>query len=50
MYHVITKFTDINEIIIPFLQKYPLHGVKALDFGDFCEAALLIKNKQHLSY
>lgn len=47
--YVVTKFTDINEIIIPFLKKYPLQGVKVLDFKDFCEAATLIQNKEHLS-
>jgi LAGLIDADG endonuclease len=32
---VVTKVQDINEKIIPFFDKYPLHGIKALDIADF---------------
>jgi hypothetical protein len=28
------KFSDINNIIIPFFEQNPLHGVKLLDFHD----------------
>ena len=28
------KFKDIVEKIIPFFKKYPIRGVKALDFDD----------------
>ena len=31
---IVTKFSDVNNIIIPFFEKYPLHGVKLLDFLD----------------
>jgi len=48
-HYVVTRFTDINKIIIPFFKKYPLHGIKVLEFRDLCEAALLIQNKEHLS-
>jgi hypothetical protein len=48
-HYVVTRFTDINKIIIPFFKKYPLHGIKVLEFIDLCEAALLIQNKEHLS-
>ena len=30
----VTKFNDIQNKIIPFFQKYPIQGVKALDFDD----------------
>ena len=45
----VTKFDDIVNKIIPFFKKYPILGVKALDFADFCKAAELIKNKAHLT-
>ena len=30
----VTKFDDIDKKIIPFFKKYPIRGVKALDFAD----------------
>jgi len=30
--YVVSSFTDINEKIIPFVQKYPIFGNKLLDF------------------
>jgi hypothetical protein len=30
----IVKFSDITNIIIPLFEKYPLNGVKQLDFLD----------------
>lgn len=45
----VNKISDISEIIIPFLKKYPLQGIKALDFLDFCKAAELIKSEKHLT-
>ena len=48
-YFIVTKFSDITEKIIPFFNKYQVVGVKALDFSDFCKAAELIKNKDHLT-
>jgi hypothetical protein len=33
--YVVSKFTDINEKIIPFVQKYSILGNKQLDFEDF---------------
>jgi hypothetical protein len=32
--YVCTKFSDINEKIIPFFSKHPIAGVKLLDFAD----------------
>ena len=43
------KLSDIVNKIIPFFKKYPILGVKALDFADFCKAAELMKNKAHLT-
>ena len=41
-YHIINK-------IIPFFNKYPILGVKSLDFADFKKVAEKIKNKEHLT-
>ena len=48
-FYRVTKFDDIVNKIIPFFKKYPILGVKALDFADFCKAAELMKNKAHLT-
>lgn len=45
----VLKFIDINLKIIPFFKKYPIYGVKGLDFADFCKVAELINTKQHLT-
>jgi hypothetical protein len=44
---VVTKNSSHVEKIIPFFHKYPILGVKALDFSDFCKAADIIKVKGH---
>ena len=43
-----SNFSDIINKIIPFFTKYPIIGVKALDFADWCKVAELMKNKTHL--
>ena len=45
----VTKFSDFIEKIIPFLQKYPILGKKALDFQNLCKVAELINKKAHLT-
>lgn len=45
----VTKFSDINEKIIPFFINYPILGVKAKDFSDFCHVAEIIKENKHLT-
>lgn len=40
---------DINNIILPFFIKYPVLGVKALDFNDLCQGAKILQNKAHLT-
>ena len=42
----LNKFELIENIIIPFFQKYPLQSAKALDFLAFVEAANIIKSKE----
>jgi hypothetical protein len=45
----VSKLSDIINIIIPFFEKYPIQGVKALDFAAFCEISKLMKKKEHLN-
>jgi len=45
----IHKFSDITDKIIPFFNKYPIHGIKALDYADFVKAADIMKVKGHLT-
>lgn len=47
--YICTKFSDIDEKIIPFFKKYPIVGVKGLDFSDWCKVADIIKTKNHLT-
>jgi hypothetical protein len=46
---VVTKFSSIVDIIIPLFQKYPVLGVKALDFDNFMQVAEIMKAKGHLT-
>jgi len=45
----ITKISDIVDTIIPFFEKYPILGIKDLDFTDFKKVAYLVKTKKHLT-
>ena len=45
----ITKFTEIIDTIIPFFDKYPLQGQKALDFEDFKRVSDIMKTNSHLT-
>jgi len=45
----VSKRSDLTEKILPFFLKYPILGIKALDFKDFCFISELIKNKGHSS-
>lgn len=47
--YIVTKFSSINNNIIPFFNKYPILGSKSLDFSDFKKVAELIENKVHLT-
>ncbi len=46
---VVSRLSDITAKVIPFFEKYPIVGVKALDFSDFSKASKLIKDKAHLT-
>ena len=46
---IVTKFSDVNNIIIPFFEKNPLLGVKLMDFLDWCKVANLMIEKKHLT-
>ena len=45
--YLVTVFSDINDKLIPFLNEYPLLGVKKEDYLDFVQIAELIKSKAH---
>ena len=45
----VQNFTDIYTKVIPFFKNYSLSGDKLFNFKDFCLAAELIKNKEHLT-
>lgn len=44
VYFIVTKFSDIMNIIIHLFDKHIFHGNKRLDYADFCKVALLIKD------
>jgi hypothetical protein len=46
---IVSGLSDITDKMIPFFEKYPIVGVKALDFSDFCKASKLMKDKAHLT-
>ena len=46
---VVSKFSDICKIIIPFFDKYPLFGVKAKNYADFKKVAEIMRVKGHLT-
>jgi hypothetical protein len=45
----ISKFSDINNIIIPFFNKYPILDVKSLDFIDFKKICDILITKDHFN-
>lgn len=45
---VVTKLSDITEKILPFFDKYPIQGLKKLDYLDFKRVAVLMQTKSHL--
>lgn len=45
----VTKFKDLMNKVIPFFDKYPITGVKSLDFKDFKKVSELMNNKAHLT-
>lgn len=45
----VKSITDINKKVIPFFDKCPIFGVKALDYADFCRVAQIMETKAHLT-
>ena len=45
----IFKFSDINEKIIPFFNKYPIDGIKLNDYLDWSKINQLMNNGLHLT-
>lgn len=45
----VTKFSDVEGKILPFFDNYPILGVKAIDYADFCKVVKIMKNKEHTS-
>jgi len=49
VYLILINFSDITNKIIPLFEKYPILGVKQLDYLDFCKVAKLMKEGSHLT-
>ena len=47
MVYKVFKRSYLTEIIIPFFIKYPILGIKALDFKKICSISELIKSKAY---
>lgn len=45
----IVDFTDITNIIVPFLNKNPIIGIKLYDYLDWCKIHSLMINRSHLT-
>lgn len=45
----VSKFSDIDHKIIALFKRYPIKGVKAKDFANFCKVAKLINSNAHLT-
>ena len=41
----IFSLSDLRNKLVPFFEKYPIKGVKALDYSDFKKIANLVQNK-----
>lgn len=44
---VIGNFSDLNRLIIPFFNRYPIIGLKHLDYLDWCQISNLIASGSH---
>ena len=45
----ITKFSELDEKIVPFFKNYPILAAKSKDFNDWLQVFDLMKNKAHLT-
>jgi len=48
-YFLVTKHDNITEKVISFFDKYPVQGMKFLDYSDFKKVAILMSKKVHLT-
>ena len=46
---IVTKFSDITNKLVPFFDKYPIQGIKYLNYLDFLKVWQLMKNDLHLT-
>jgi LAGLIDADG DNA endonuclease family protein len=46
---IVTKFSDLSEKIVPLFDKYPVQGLKRLNYADFVKVWQLMKNRLHLT-
>jgi LAGLIDADG endonuclease len=49
VYLILINFSDLTNKIIPFFEKYPILGIKQLDFLDFCKIAKIMSEGNHLT-
>jgi len=49
VYLTITKLEQINKVLIPLFNNYPMFGVKQLDFLDWCKVAKLMNEERHFT-
>jgi hypothetical protein len=47
---VVDRFSDLSDKIIPFFNKYPILGLKKLDYFDWCRIANLKSAGAHLTF
>lgn len=45
----IFSLSDLRNKLVPFFEKYPIKGVKFLDYMDFLKAIKLMEDKAHLT-
>ncbi len=46
---VVKDRNDLEQKVVPFFKKYPLHTNKLLDFEKFCKVLEFIKTRKHLT-
>jgi hypothetical protein len=47
--YLVYKLSDLTDKIIPFFDKYPILGVKYLEFNDFKLVSEMMIKKEHLT-
>jgi hypothetical protein len=43
----VTKFSVVNDLIIPFFIKNPILGVKSLYFNGWCLVSKIVNKREH---